>query len=100
MNPDCGGRGDGHIPGMARLGKIVTHDTGRAMGSESTGTAGASALPGRLWDRGEVVGAAVLAFAGIAWFGWAQEDPPSSWVPFLIAGSVVSAILLLALVVL
>jgi hypothetical protein len=70
------------------------------MGSESTGTAGASALPGRLWDRGEVVGAAVLAFAGIAWFGWAQEDPPSSWVPFLIAGSVVSAILLLALVVL
>ena len=53
-----------------------------------------------LWDRGEVIGAAVLAVAGIAWFGWAQEDPPAPWVPYLIAGSVVSALLLVALVAL
>lgn len=52
-----------------------------------------------VWDRGEVIGAAVLAAAGIAWFGWAQEDPPARWVPYLIAGSVVSALLLAALVV-
>ncbi|TWP35582.1 hypothetical protein [Leekyejoonella antrihumi] len=54
----------------------------------------------RLWDRGEVIGAMVLAFAGIAWFGWAQDDPPSSWVPYLAAGSMLSALLLIALVVL
>ncbi|MFE7416793.1 hypothetical protein [Rhodococcus sp. NPDC057529] len=53
-----------------------------------------------LWDRGEVIGAAVLAVAGIAWFGWAQEDPPAPWVPYLVAGSVISALLLVALVVL
>lgn len=70
------------------------------MGSESTGAAGASPRPARSWNRGEVIGAAVLAFAGIAWFGWAQEDPPSSWVPGLVAGSVISALLLVALVVL
>lgn len=52
----------------------------------------------RLWDRGEVIGAAVLAFAGMAWFGWAQDAPPDSWVPFLVAGSVVSGLLLVALV--
>lgn len=53
----------------------------------------------RLWDRGEVIGAAVLAAAGIAWFGWAQEAPPPSWVRFLVAGSVVCGLLLVALVV-
>ena len=60
----------------------------------------ATTQPARLWNRGEVIGAAVLALAGIAWFGWAQDDPPSSWVPFLAAGSVVSAVLLVALLVL
>ena len=69
------------------------------MASASTGT-GTSPPTTRLWDRGEVIGAAVLAFAGIAWFGWAQDDPPSSWVPYLAAGSVVSGLLLMALVVL
>ncbi len=54
----------------------------------------------RPWDRGEVIAAAVLAFAGISWFGWAQDAPPSSWVPFLAAGSMVSALLLALLVVL
>lgn len=69
------------------------------MADAPTGT-GTSPPTMRLWDRGEVNGAAVLAFAGIAWFGWAQDDPPSSWVPYLAAGSVVSALLLMALVVL
>ncbi len=53
-----------------------------------------------LWDRGEVIGAAVLAFAGVGWFGWAQQDPPSAWVPYLVAGSVVCGLLLVTLVVL
>jgi hypothetical protein len=70
----------------------------RAMSSPSTGTSGAPSA--RLRDRGELIGAAVLAFAGIAWFGWAQDDPPSSWVPYLAAGSVMSALLLVALVIL
>lgn len=65
-----------------------------ASASKRTGTS----QPTQLWDRGEVIGAAVLALAGIAWFGWAQDDPPSSWVPYLAAGSVVSGLLLLALV--
>ena len=78
------------------------HDAtaGRVMASASTGTAGASPPTARLWDRGEVIGAAVLAVAGIAWFGWAQADPPPSWVPYLAAGSVVSGLLLVALVAL
>lgn len=61
--------------------------------------AGTSSPTPRLWDRGEVIGAAVLALAGIAWFGWGQADPPSAWVPYLATGSVVSALLLVALVV-
>ncbi len=50
------------------------------MADASTGT-GASPLTMRPWVRGEVNGAAVLAFAGIAWFGWAQDDPPSTGSP-------------------
>lgn len=69
------------------------------MSSASTGAAAVSPTA-RLWDRGEVIGAAVLALAGIAWFGWAQAGPPSSWVPYLAAGSMVSGLLLVALVVL
>lgn len=70
------------------------------MAPASTGTTDAPPRKVRVWDRGEVIGAAVLAFAAIAWFGWAQADPPSSWVSYLSAGSVVSALLLVALVVL
>lgn len=70
------------------------------MVAAAMGPAGTSPPPSLIWDRGEVTGAAVLAFAGMAWFGWAQEDPPSSLVPYLLAGSVVSALLLIALVVL
>ena len=54
----------------------------------------------RIWDRGELISAIVLAAAGIAWFGWAQADPPPSWVPWLAVGSGVSLVLLIALVVL
>lgn len=71
---------------------------GRAMDSPKADT-GTSPSTTRLWNRGEAIGAAVLAFAGIAWFGWAQDDPPTSWVPFLVAGSVICALLLIALVV-
>lgn len=70
------------------------------MASATKATDGVSRPPASLWDRGEVIGAAVLALAGIAWFGWAQDNPPSSWVPYLVAGSVVCALLLVALVVL
>jgi hypothetical protein len=31
---------------------------------------------------------AIFGFFAAAWFGWAQEDPPSRWKPWLIAGSV------------
>lgn len=54
----------------------------------------------RFWDRGELIGALVLAVAAMAWFGWAQDDPPRPWVPFLIAGSVVAALVSATLVVL
>ncbi len=69
------------------------------MASALTG-AGTSSPPRRLWVRGEVIGAAVLALAGIAWFGWAQAAPPSSWVPYLATGSGLSALLLVALLLL
>lgn len=36
--------------------------------------------------------ALVLGFAGVMWFGWSQEGPPAPWVPFLIGGSIVGAI--------
>jgi hypothetical protein len=32
--------------------------------------------------------AAVFGFFAMAWFGWAQEDPPKPWVRFLAAGSI------------
>ena len=70
------------------------------MAFDSAGTADASPPVARLWERGEVIGAAVLAVAGIAWFGWAQADSPRSWAPYLAVGSVVCGLLLVALVVL
>ncbi len=36
--------------------------------------------------------ALVLGFAAVMWFGWSQQGPPASWVPFLIGGSVVGAV--------
>lgn len=58
-------------------------------------TTDAAALGSRRGDRRGGSGA-----RWDAWFGWAQDDPPSSWVPYLATGSVVSALLLVALVVL
>lgn len=34
--------------------------------------------------------AAVFGFFAMAWFGWAQEGPPKSWVKYLAAGSILS----------
>ena len=34
--------------------------------------------------------AAVFGFFAMAWFGWAQEGPPKSWVKYLAAGSIAS----------
>lgn len=34
--------------------------------------------------------AAIFGFFASVWFGWAQEHPPKSWRPWLIAGSVLS----------
>lgn len=37
--------------------------------------------------------AAILGFFAAAWFGWAQDDPPSRWKPWLVAGGVGGMIL-------
>jgi hypothetical protein len=34
--------------------------------------------------------AAIFGFFASAWFGWAQEDPPAQWRPWLIAGSIMA----------
>ncbi|WP_131747005.1 hypothetical protein [Frankia sp. Cppng1_Ct_nod] len=39
--------------------------------------------------------ALILAFFACMWFGWAQEMPPSSWRQPLLAGAIVSLIILL-----
>ena len=94
------------MPGMSRHGRkparepTSEHGGRGAIVDPATGPVGTFPSAARVWDRGEVIGAAVLAFAGIAWFGWAQQDPPASWRPYLIAGSIVSALALVALVVL
>lgn len=53
--------------------------------SERSQAAGASTV------RDLSATALVLGFAGIMWFGWSQQGPPASWVPFLVGGSVVGA---------
>jgi hypothetical protein len=40
--------------------------------------------------------AAILGFFASTWFGWAQEHPPKSWRPWLITGSAVSLVTMLA----
>lgn len=98
--PDCRtptGRDDGRAT-VTTVETSATIADGRTMASASAGT-GTSPPTTQCWDRGEVIGASVLALAGIAWFGWAQDDPPSSWVPYLAAGSVASALLLMSLLV-
>jgi hypothetical protein len=36
--------------------------------------------------------ALIFGFFASAWFGWAQDDPPPRWRPWLIAGSVTSLV--------
>jgi hypothetical protein len=40
--------------------------------------------------------AAIFGFFASGWFGWAQERPPATWRPWLLAGSVVSLLTMLA----
>jgi hypothetical protein len=40
--------------------------------------------------------AAILGLFGSTWFGWAQEHPPKSWRPWLLTGSIVSLVTMLA----
>jgi hypothetical protein len=40
--------------------------------------------------------AAIFGFFGSVWFGWAQEHPPKPWRPWLLTGSVVSLLTMLA----
>jgi hypothetical protein len=44
--------------------------------------------------RDAVATAAIFGFFGSVWFGWAQENPPRSWRPWLIAGAVLSLIIM------
>lgn len=48
------------------------------------------------FTRDAAATAAVFGFFAASWFGWAQEKPPSAWVNWLIAGSLLS--LLVAIV--
>ena len=40
--------------------------------------------------------AAIFGFFGSVWFGWAQENPPRRWRPWLITGSVLSLAIMVA----
>ena len=42
------------------------------------------------YARDAAAAAAIFGFFGSVWFGWAQESPPRSWRPWLIAGSALS----------
>ncbi|GAA4954390.1 hypothetical protein [Actinoplanes utahensis] len=50
--------------------------------------------------RDLAVTAAVFGFFAATWFGWAQEGPPRPWRRYLIAGTVVSYLVMLAGIVL
>ncbi|MEU8655379.1 hypothetical protein [Actinoplanes philippinensis] len=40
--------------------------------------------------------AAIFGFFASMWFGWAQENPPATWRPWLLAGSVTSLLTMVA----
>jgi hypothetical protein len=40
--------------------------------------------------------AAIFGFFSSVWWGWAQEQPPRSWRPWLVTGSVVSLVTMVA----
>ena len=72
------------------------------LGTGSAGAAGPAGSGGPGASRGSATAASprdraatalVLGVAASAWFGWAQEGPPSGWEPFLIAGSVVAVLI-------
>ena len=46
--------------------------------------------------RDNAATAAVFGFFASAWFGWAQEKPPTSWRNALAAGSIVSLLIAVA----
>lgn len=46
--------------------------------------------------RDRAANALVLGIAAMAWFGWAQEGPPASWLPVLTAGSAVAVLVTIA----
>lgn len=48
------------------------------------------------FSRDAAMTAAVFGFFAMAWFGWAQEHPPRSWKKWLIAGSVLAPMTLVA----
>jgi hypothetical protein len=55
---------------------------------EQTVAAG-SGHPG---PRDLAVNSAILGFAAAAWFAWAQQSPPTGWLAFLTAGTVMGTI--------
>jgi hypothetical protein len=48
------------------------------------------------FSRDAAMTAAIFGFFAMAWFGWAQEHPPRSWKKWLIAGSVLAPLVLVA----
>jgi hypothetical protein len=44
------------------------------------------------YARDAAVTAAIFGFFAAGWFGWAQDDPPAGWRPFLVAGSIAGMI--------
>ena len=51
------------------------------------------AQPGAVrYPRDNAVAALILAFFASSWFGWAQENPPAWWRPFLIVGAMASLV--------
>ena len=48
------------------------------------------------FTRDAAMTAAVFGFFTMAWFGWAQEDPPQRWRKWLVAGSVLAALIVVA----
>jgi hypothetical protein len=48
------------------------------------------------FSRDAAMTAVIFGFFAMVWFGWAQEHPPRSWKKWLIAGSVLAPLTLIA----
>jgi hypothetical protein len=46
--------------------------------------------------RDRAMSALILGFFAAAWFGWAQADPPNSWLSGLTVGTILSLIVAIA----